>query len=409
MNVRQLFFALVLAALPQAAFAQDAADEPAPVESPAEERVAWNGTRVSLRFTSAPLSMGASWGQNGRLGLGTAPIVEVEASLTLSNPWTFELMGQWLLGTDGYTSHGGGLSARVGYSIPVHMNRTRRSGFLVPLLGYGYARRPDLEVSEGHDRNDETHAVEATLAYDYFSGWRNAFTLRALVGYDVVLGSKPESWRMRHGLRVGLLMGVSLRSLGSAGEPERARARPRLRVGGARFSMRFTSSPLLLEYSDRDNKIDHHDIGIVELSLTLPSRWTFELAMNFMYAQRAEATGLGGTGRVGYSIPLASSQSGALSAFLVPLAGYRYARRPHDVVFGATNDTHSAQLGAALDLLVGRGSALSLRLFGAYEYAFISEYFFELNPSGYDISEPMTYSLQAGLLVGFTLGGIGRR
>ena len=302
----------------------------------------------------------------------------------------------------------------MGYSIPVHGGQTHRSGFLVPLVGYVYAVRPGWESSEGYDLLNETHSVEAALAYDFFSGWRNAFTMRALIGFEYVLSSELHNWsyvsstHMRFGLRAGLLLGVSFRSLGESGASERGRVRPPIRTGGARLSLRFTSSPLRLEFSDRDYTLDHLDIGAAEVSLTLASKWTFEFGMSFMFGQREGATGMSGTGRIGYSVPLAESQSGSLSAFLVPLVGYRYARRPLEQPFGATNDTHSLQIGAAFDVLVGKGSALSLRLFGAYEYALVSEYFFEYDPSGFDLSEPLTYSVQAGLLVGFTFRGIGR-
>lgn len=408
--VRGALFALVLAA-PAGLAAQDAADD-AVEASVDRSRVAWNGNRLSLRFTSAPSAFGIRWDRNGRFQLvGTAPIVEVEASLTLENQMTFELMGQWLLAAEQFEEQGGAVTGRVGYSIPLHQNpnHRHRAGFLVPLVGYVYARRPGWQDIRGTDLINETHSVEAALAYDFFSGWRNAAALRVLVGAEYVLDSTLHhrwyvgSEHMRVGLRVSVLYGVSFRSLGEAGENQRARARPEIRTGGARLGMRFTSSPLSFEFSNRDFGIDHVDIGVIELSLTLPSNWTMELSMGLMYSRHG-GRGLSGTGRIGYSVPIAENRSGSLSAFLVPLVGYRYARRP--VQWAPRNDTHSAQLGAAVDLLVGRGSALSLRLFGAYEYAFVSEHFYYTVPREPE-PKPMTYSIQYGLLVGFTFRGIG--
>lgn len=125
----------------------------------------------------------------------------------------------------------------------------------------------------------------------------------------------------------------------------------------------------------------HHLIGLADeriLSLAHYDLVTLEISTTFRPGFTLEATGrllmdatanLGGSMslRGGYAFALSADEEAARSAYLVPLLGYRYAVRPDgDRDYVVVNQTHSPQVGVALDLFIGAKGAFTMRAFGAY-------------------------------------------
>lgn len=160
-----------------------------------------------------------------------------------------------------------------------------------------------------------------------------------------------------------------------------------------------------------------HDFGA---AVTLPlfglhvqyiasARWVGELGGHSLLG--LDSMGWDALVRGGYALGLHGphqSSGEATRGFAVPLLGYRYAMRPvshSSDGYGPHNQTHSAQLGVAYDLFVGAGTAFTLRLFGAFEYAFVSKERPSAFEWSYTTQEPMRTSVQGGLSLGVAFGG----
>ncbi|MFK7998398.1 MAG: hypothetical protein AB8H86_02335 [Polyangiales bacterium] len=142
-----------------------------------------------------------------------------------------------------------------------------------------------------------------------------------------------------------------------------------------RLSFRFSTLPLQLEFTQwgihKRNRILTLDLFTAEVAAVFGGGWTIESSATFMWT---EAPGGSIALRGGYAFNMSGGEEGALrSTYAVPLLGYRFAGRPEqDDGTDIYQLTHSVQAGLAFDFFFGRGTAFTMRVFGAYEYAFLS-------------------------------------
>lgn len=172
-----------------------------------------------------------------------------------------------------------------------------------------------------------------------------------------------------------------------------------------RLSFRLSSWPLQSEFSQWQNpgfydKSYSLDLVNLEVSAVFGGGWTVEASSTILAVETIEPSI---TLRGGYSFAMSGGGEGALrSTYVVPLLGYRFARRPEqDDGSNIVQRTQSVQVGLAFDLFVGRRTGFSMRLFGAYEYVFI-------NRTGFLRSSlPIRHTVQYGILIGFGFRQLG--